>query len=279
MVEALSTPTGLTNDLLQIVFTTLILAAMADQQQPLKAPFPPPPPFYKHFTKANLSQSRQIRKEASTSHQTSDNDAERSKPDTDILSLPPELCYLIPPQLPAEGEWTSFAQSLSLSEPETTLASSGIEQLYPNTTSAKLNPQLHLLSLSRSLLTTFLALVGILSQNPTLYTEKVEDLQTICYNMHDLINQYRPHQARESLVLGMEERIQKLREEVRRIQEGREKVRKVMQGLREGGEMEVKREEDGNEGEKVNGKEVRWKFRQREMWGAIEREMGGGDAD
>ena len=136
---------------------------MADQQQPLKAPFPPPPPVYKSFTKANLTQLRKLRKEST------DEGAE-AKQNLSALDLPPELRYLLPPSPPLPTEtWTSFGNPLTLHPPPTTLAEAGIEQLIPPTAHTTSNPQPHLLALARSLLTTFLSLVGILSRNPTLY--------------------------------------------------------------------------------------------------------------
>ena len=249
------------------------MAEQQQQQQPLKAPFPPPPPFYKHFTKANLAQLRQRRKEAGVSEPQEESSTE-PKPSLDILSLPPELRYLIPPPPPADGKWTSFSQSLSLGDPSPILADQGIEQLYPSRPSATSNPASHLLSLSRSLLTTFLAIVGILSQNPELYKEKVEDLQTILFNMHELINQYRPHQARESLILGMEERVGRMRNEIRQIREGKVKVQKLLQGLREGGEVELKREDTEDTGQAGESAKEVWKVRQRARWAAIERAVG-----
>ena len=206
---------------------------MADQQG-LTAPFPQPPPFYKHFTKANLSQLRQIRKEAGVPPTREPQDSDQK--DIDILSLPPELRYLLPPPPPTADSYRSFGIPLDLNAPEATLQEAGIEQLYPDHPSVKLNPQPHLLALARSLLTTFLSLVGVLSQNPELYAEKVDDLQVICYNMHDLINRYRPHQARESLILMMEERVAGMREEMRRIEEGKVKMGRVVEQLREGQE-------------------------------------------
>jgi mediator of RNA polymerase II transcription subunit 7 len=147
---------------------------MADQQQPLKAPFPPPPPFYKSFTATNLAQLRKLRKESGT-------DAEST--DLNVLNLPPELRCLIPPQPPADGTWTSYGTALTTKDEQTSLADSGIEQLYPSSEDAQINPQPHLIALARSLLTTFLSLVGVLSRDPTLYAGRVEDLQTISYNM------------------------------------------------------------------------------------------------
>lgn len=242
---------------------------MADQQPPLKAPFPPPPPFYKSFTKVNRANLRRLR-QGSRAGQHDD--------DSSILDLPPELRYLIPPQPPADGTWSSYSENLSQTPAQTTLTDHGIEQLYPSPPHghALSNPQPHLLALARSLLTTFLSLVGILSRNPELYAQKVEDLQTISYNMHELINQYRPHQARETLILMMEERVLRLREETRRVREGRERVGGLLRGLVGGEVGSDMGKEDGNgrtgvEETAKSEKDAR-KMRERSAWYAVERE-------
>lgn len=73
--------------------------SMADQAQArmLSAAFPTPPPYYKHFTKQNVTKVRQIRKEAATNTNQ-----------IDVDSLPAELRYLIPPEPPADGRYKSF---------------------------------------------------------------------------------------------------------------------------------------------------------------------------
>lgn len=72
---------------------------MADQAQArmLSAAFPTPPPYYKHFTKQNVTKVRQIRKEAASNTNQ-----------IDVESLPAELRYLIPPEPPADGRYKSF---------------------------------------------------------------------------------------------------------------------------------------------------------------------------
>jgi len=111
----------------------------------------------------------------------------------------------------------------------------------------KLNPQPHLLVLARSLLTTFLALTGALSEDPTEYLDSVTNLKTIVTNMHDLINQYRPHQARETLILMLEERIEKLRGEVRAIGEAGEKMDGAFKQLRDTGDAQAAALANGHE--------------------------------
>lgn len=186
------------------------------EQSAIASPFPAPPPFYKHFTKQNLAALRRLQK------------------DDDAPVLPKDLQFLVPPEPPV-GKYSSFGAEIDRDAPEPTLAAAGIEQVYPAAAEVRLNPQPYLIVLARSLLTTFLSLTGILSANPELYQEKTQDLQTLMYNMHDLINQYRPHQARETLILLMEERVLKMRREIEAIDEAKQKVADLLRKFQEEG--------------------------------------------
>lgn len=245
---------------------------MAEQQQ-MKALWPAPPPFYQHFTKQNLAQLRQIRKDRANDNAQSREDTQPQ--DIDVLSLPAELRYLIPPPPPADNKWRAFGVTNELDAPEQSLEEAGVEQLYPDSDDVRQNPQPYLITLARSMLTTFLALTGILSENPELYDEQVTNLQTLVVNMHSLINQYRPHQARETLILMMEERVEKLRAEVKAIGEAGEKVDAVIRQLKEigteaQGGQEVKETGKAQKAqEKARGEEIRQES-QRAAWSLLQ---------
>ncbi|CAK4032339.1 Mediator of RNA polymerase II transcription subunit 7 [Lecanosticta acicola] len=247
---------------------------MATEQTGPAAAFPTPPPFYHHFTKQNLARIRQIRREAGASA-TSDGQDESNR-DIHVLSLPTELRYLIPPEPPGDNaNYMSFGNDMTRNATDPTLADSKIEQLYPSDPSVRLNPQPYLLALARSMLTTFLSLTGILSENPELQEMKSLDLQAIVFNMHDLINQYRPHQARETLILMMEERVEQMRKEIRAVDEGQKKVQKLLQDLQTNGQAQALQEDDaGREkiGQDLDAKKRR--ARQSAAWAALEAEMG-----
>ncbi|EME88323.1 uncharacterized protein MYCFIDRAFT_23024, partial [Pseudocercospora fijiensis CIRAD86] len=195
--------------------------------------FPSPPPFYQHFTKQNLLRLRQLRKEAGLLDNTSDTPSHERK-DIDVVALPPELRYLVPPSPPSASKFKVFGAEVDLEASGPSLKTFEIEQLYPDTEAAKLNPQPQLLAMSRSLLTTFLSLTGVLANDPEAQEPQLKHMQTLMYNMHDLINQYRPHQARESLIMMMEERVERMKAEVMRIDESKAKVEKLLQGLTDG---------------------------------------------
>ena len=259
---------------------------MADQQQQqtaIAAPFPAPPPFYNHFTKDNLSALRQIQKDATRSQRENGDPPTSSttNPPLDLLALPPELRYLLPPPPPTPSTpYRTFGSTINHTAPDLSLSDAGIPQLYPNPTpssdESEQNPQPHLLALARSLLTTFLSLIGSLSTNPGLFEERVEDLQTMMYNLHDLVNRYRPHQGRESLILMMEERVGRMREETRRVVEGRERVEGVVRGLREAevvGGMDGGAEREALVREEAVS-QVSLEEKQGGLWSAMDGEMG-----
>lgn len=102
----------------------------------------------------------------------------------------------------------------------------GIEQLYPDPAtsteptsqpSPPLNHAYYLLKISKSLLLNFLEFVGVLSVSPEQYQAKVEDLRNLFINAHHLLNLYRPHQARESLIMMMEEQLERSKDEIKQM--------------------------------------------------------------
>ncbi|THW82572.1 mediator of RNA polymerase II transcription subunit 7 [Aureobasidium pullulans] len=195
---------------------------MAEQAQArmLSAAFPTPPPYYKHFTKQNVTKVRQIRKEAAT-----------NSDQVDVGSLPADLRYLIPPEPPADGRYKSFGAQHDLAQPAQSLAQAGIQELFP-ADAAHLDPTPHLQTLTRAVLLNFLELVGTLSVNPTQGPEKVEHLQTLFYNLHDLINRYRPHQARESLIMTMEDQLDKIKAQVKSVKSAKDRMEQVLSDIR-----------------------------------------------
>lgn len=75
---------------------------MADEGQPEipNAPFPAPPPFWKHFTPENLSRLQAL----------------KAEPDYKPEDLPPELKLLEPPTPPTEN-YTAFGEEYIVSHP------------------------------------------------------------------------------------------------------------------------------------------------------------------
>lgn len=73
--------------------------------------------------------------------------------------------------------------------------------------------------------------MGIMSVNPSQYGEKIEDLRTMFINFHHLLNEYRPHQARESLILMMEDQVRRVNSEVEGIEKMKTKVSEAMKAI------------------------------------------------
>ena len=57
------------------------------------------------------------------------------------------------------------------------------------------------------------------------------DLRTLFINFHHLLNEYRPHQARESLILMMRDQLERSRKETEGILKMKEEVEGMLEGL------------------------------------------------
>jgi mediator of RNA polymerase II transcription subunit 7 len=120
------------------------------------------------------------------------------------------------------------------------LKDQGIEQFYPSEADSKspsqpsqpLNHAYYLLKISKSLLLNFLEFVGVLSVSPEQFEAKIEDLRNLFINAHHLLNLYRPHQARESLILMMEEQLDRTREEIQQIDRVKAEIEDMLENLK-----------------------------------------------
>lgn len=88
--------------------------ADASQQRAVTAVFAPPPPLWKHFTRENLEKLEQIKTEASKGE---DGRGKEWTPSyLRALDLPPELRFLVPPEIPT-GQYSVFGELQSVSWP------------------------------------------------------------------------------------------------------------------------------------------------------------------
>ncbi|KAL2059784.1 hypothetical protein VTL71DRAFT_10168 [Oculimacula yallundae] len=245
---------------------------MEEQAPPssLATAFPSPPPFYKSFTPENLSRIASLRS-AELSFPRQPQDPAREVP-VRILDLPTELRNLQPPEPPADGAYRCFGDPFKLDEPLPTLEALGLEQLYtppgtPNGSSKHADRAFILKRIAKSLLLNFLELVGIMSIDPEQYAEKVDHIKTLFVNFHHLLNEYRPHQARESLILMMQDQLDRSRAETKAIGEMKGKVEAILEGLSGRFEGEMGKNGAGEEEKLVVDEE-------RDVWEELEREFG-----
>ena len=85
--------------------------------------------------------------------------------------------------------------------------------------------------LAKSLLLNFLELAGTLSRSPAGAAAKTQDLRTLFINVHHILNEYRPHQARESAIELMQDHLDRTRAETVAIRTQVDKARSVLEGL------------------------------------------------
>jgi mediator of RNA polymerase II transcription subunit 7 len=280
---------------------------MAEEGPPLNY-FPDPPPFFKHFTTENLERLKDVHKEADNGTESLNDIADSSlKLSTEqILSLPTELRYLIPPPPPNDDEsfhvfgeaakssgTNNFAQmmefvSKTLGE-QFVLSDWTYKQLYPsapsasyssddptstsNSTEANIDRQHYLNRFNRSIIIEYISLLGVVALNPTSEHKdnKLKHILTLVCNMHALINEYRPHQARETLIRIMEEQVRRKKAEVQAVKEMRGKVEEVLDGFGKAvnGETTTDKEEPKTKG-KVWAEEDKRKEAQRRLWDVMD---------
>lgn len=237
---------------------------MAEEGQGLAAYFPPPPPFYKHFTTKNLERLQELQTSANAEHSENAHvDSRAGLTKQQILELPTEIRYLIPPEPPADGKYKSFGEEITVSKSlpkagrsdlrrltrlqltttRSDLREIGITQLYPSPPSTpaqadgtgasfSVHHAFYLKRIMRSILLNFLDLVGILSEDPQQSDAKISDLETLFLNAHQLVNEYRPHQARETLILQMEEQIERKRKEIEGVKTMKMKIDELLSQLK-----------------------------------------------
>ncbi|KAJ5501097.1 hypothetical protein N7527_012218 [Penicillium freii] len=217
---------------------------MADesQQRAVNTAFAPPPPLWKHFTRENIDKVEQIKAEASKKEDgRSNKNKQWSAAELRALELPSELRYLVPPDIP-EGQYSVFGELQTVHVYNLAIITrTGNRTALPRTPRSQyrtelaalppLNHAYYLLKISKSLLLNFLEFTGILSVSPEQFESKVEDLRNLFINAHHLLNLYRPHQARESLIMMMEEQLNHSREEMRQMDKVKAEVESVLEQL------------------------------------------------
>ncbi|OLL26200.1 Mediator of RNA polymerase II transcription subunit 7 [Neolecta irregularis DAH-3] len=171
---------------------------MADAE--LGSAFPRPPVHFRLFSDHNLNELAQASAKGSP--------------------ISGNLEYLKPPLPPRDGgSYNVFGEFWPIPETLPSLKDMEIQQLYVEDQASEGHapgPQtiMNMKSLSRQLLLNYLELVGVMGINPEKFPEKIEHLRILFINIHHLLNEYRPHQARETLALLMEDFLSKSRAQI-----------------------------------------------------------------
>ncbi|QPG73880.1 hypothetical protein FOA43_001195 [Brettanomyces nanus] len=219
---------------------------MSDNQDAIVSSlYPPPPPYIRFFTNDNVKKVKQL--------------LEEGKSDEEISKIK-NLKFLIPPQQPDKPTYRSFGDVWPFEDRFITLKESGVPQLYEGEeksegeagddkdyeeevfTQERIE---ELKKLTKSLLLNFLELVGVLSKNPSATFEKIDNIRIILINLHHLLNSYRLHQSRESLILRIEERLRKDRDAIEKIETTCKNIETKIRMLVDSGDLQF----DGKEGE------------------------------
>ncbi|KAI8945183.1 mediator complex, subunit Med7 [Xylaria longipes] len=203
---------------------------MDEEQQQTASTWPPPPPFWKAFTPDNVARIEELRKE------TAEREGIQDTLSVHIDQLPCELRNLQPPPEPEDGEWRVFGDKYRLKDELPQLEDGEIRRLFPNPEERDQDGKHFdratiLKRLAKSLLLNFLELNGLLATSPEAAEEKVTDLRDLFINFHHLINEYRPHQARESLIALMQSQLDRTRAETNAIRDAKDHAERVLEGL------------------------------------------------
>ncbi|KAL5600879.1 hypothetical protein BROUX41_005720 [Berkeleyomyces rouxiae] len=212
---------------------------MADSQDPnqssrtvLAGQLPDPPPFWKSFTEENMYRIKKLQEVVPSDHSTANSQPPR------LEGLSPDLLYLQPPAEPPNGEWRVFGNKYTLDDKLPSLEEQGMERLVPksqddidNKDVKHLDRAFELKRLAKSVLLNFLELMGLLSIDPKFSEAKVDDIRTLFINFHHVLNEYRPHQAREQAISLMQDRLDKIRAETTAINAQTDKAKRVLDGL------------------------------------------------
>ncbi|KAF9545260.1 Mediator of RNA polymerase II transcription subunit 7 [Mortierella hygrophila] len=182
------------------------------------AAFPAPPYYFQRYTQPNLALLEKAKTDPTNPDLT-----------TALDALPFPIFALEPPPPIKRGICWMFGRPWPVQDTLATLAEQGIEQLYPK---GDIDRVKELKKLNHSAIFNFLDLVHVLSTSPGEFATKVDHIRVIFINMHHILNEYRPHQARETLRLMMNDQLDRKRKETAAVRKTCADLRKQLAGLR-----------------------------------------------
>ncbi|KAK3805672.1 MAG: MED7 protein-domain-containing protein [Linnemannia elongata] len=182
------------------------------------AAFPAPPYYFQRYTQPNLTLLEKAKSDPTNPDLT-----------TALDALPFPILALEPPPPIKRGICWMFGRPWPVQDTLATLAEQGIEQLYPK---GDIDRVKELKKLNHSAIFNFLDLVHVLSTSPGEFATKVDHIRVIFINMHHILNEYRPHQARETLRLMMNDQLDRKRKETAALRKTCADLRKQLAGLR-----------------------------------------------
>ena len=193
---------------------------MSENEDLISSLYPPPPPYFKFFTEENRAKLEAWQKDHDGKEQL-------------VPEPPGELKFLVPPKQPEGTHYRGYGSLWSFEDKLPSLEDLGWKKLYESvddqdTSRAKIH-ELH--KLTDSLLLCFLELIGIMSIEPQQFHVKIEDLKLILININHILNTYRPHQSRESLIMLLRQNIEQKRSEITEIDKTCDCIRQRIEAI------------------------------------------------
>ncbi|KAJ2768090.1 Mediator of RNA polymerase II transcription subunit 7 [Coemansia nantahalensis] len=177
--------------------------------QQLDDSYPVPPDYYSLFTDDNLARLAAVGDEAALED--------------------PELKCLLPPAPPEDGTYAGFGLLWQVHGRLPTLAEQNIPQLYPE---GPVDRIAELKRLNRSVVFEFLDLVDVLVKDPSQFGARTARIRHVFINIHHLINEYRGHQAKETLKLMLRQQIDAKRQAAERTRAKCVELERAVERLR-----------------------------------------------
>lgn len=99
----------------------------------------------------------------------------------------------------------------------------------------------------------------------------MEDLRNLFINAHHLLNLYRPHQARESLIMMMEEQLKHSREEIEQMDKVKADIEGVLEQLQAEGHR-VAASKSGDQNDQTKALKEKADEHSRLIWDLLDKE-------